>query len=178
MAIQDLSNDVIIEIAKQLKRDSDPNENLKAFVRVCKRWNQCGLPVFYGNIALSNMTPERFTQSFNVSTYAEFVRSLTLRIEADHGLHPSLSALFGSFASGPPAITSEFGSSGLGSSGFGFSGFGSAPANEPASIEMTLPDRVARAVTLIPNFKKLKSFSLRLEVSSIPRRPLAGQSLL
>jgi hypothetical protein len=175
MAIQDLSNDVIIGIAKQLKRDSDKNESLNTFVRVCKRWNQCGLPIFYGNIGLSNKTLERFTHSFNVSTYAEFVRSLTLRIEADHGRHPSATALFSNFASGPPAITSGFGCSGLGSSDFDSSGFGSAPTNEPASIEMTLPNRVANFVTLIPNFKKLKSFSLRLEESSyrsVPRATL------
>jgi len=171
MTILDLSDNLIIEIAKQLKRESDENENVTAFLKVCKRWNRCGLLVFYGTIALSNRTLELFTRTFNISACAESVRSLTLRIDT---------SLFFSFASGPSMVASGFGSSGFGSSGFsssgfGSSGFGSAPANEPVSIEMTLPDRLAKFVALLPNFKKLTSFSLRLEASpyrSVPRSVL------
>lgn len=134
-----LPDDIIIAIATQLKWDINSNTNLLAFILVTKRWYQLGLQSFYGNIALGIMNLEQFTRSFVVSAHGNYVRSLTLRIEAGRGICTSAQVSVGSDNAGDKTKTSN---------------------------------GVARLVSLIPHFKNLVSFSLRLEESRwcpIPR---------
>ncbi|KAF1996999.1 hypothetical protein P154DRAFT_300386 [Amniculicola lignicola CBS 123094] len=152
-----LPDDIIIVIAAQLKRGSNSNAALLAFILVSRRWHQLGLRIFYGNIALSNKTLERFTSSFNTSVHSKHVRSLTVRIEADHNIHPNALAMFPDAASAPSMRAAGFTSSRMGGA---------------ASVWTPLPDRIVRFVSLIPSFENLASFSLRLEQSgwrTIPR---------
>ncbi|CAI6331055.1 unnamed protein product [Periconia digitata] len=149
MAISKLSDDLIIEIAKQLKQTADNNQSLYAFIQVCQRWNRYGLPMFYGNIAISNETLQPFTRSFNAAAHGPSVRSLTLHIKQDLGIPPQLRA------SNPLLFPKK--------------------ADEPDSIENSLPERVAEFVTLIPHFSNLSSFSLKMDLSSsrsVPRATL------
>ncbi|KAH7356063.1 hypothetical protein BKA66DRAFT_474169 [Pyrenochaeta sp. MPI-SDFR-AT-0127] len=160
-----LPDDIIIAVATQIKRQSPTNVDLSSFILVCKRWHQLGLRLLYGNIALGNTDLKRFADSFDASKYGNEVRSLTLRIEKDHGTHPNDLTLFPASAIAPAQSIP----------GFGFPGFPS--ANDPPSNEPSLPDRIASIVPLISQFDNLISFSFRLEESawrSIPRATIVA----
>jgi hypothetical protein len=143
--LSNLPDDLVIAIATELKRVGGSTADLLSFTLVNKRCRRLGLPIFYGNITLTNATLVRFVNSFNADAYGKHVRSLTARFEADVGVHPTTVAMFTSPAS-PPVTNSNF-------SGFGLLTLkASTPAEVGAMLKQLVPTH--------PSFVNLKLFSL------------------
>lgn len=151
-----LPDDIVVAIATQLRGDC--HTNLRAFVQVNKQWHQVGHPIFCGNVALSQNTLERFTNSFNAQLYGKYVRSMTLRLEIGPSKHPNHY-----------------------NPGLALLGLrdGTIVNNEGLPYEHSLlPERIARFVRLLPSFTALASFSLRVDQQPycdfIPRATLVA----
>ena len=186
-----LPDDLVILIATELKREGGTTTDLLNFTLVSKRWQHLGLPIFYGNITLTNTTLVRFVDSFNAGTYGGYVRSLTARFETDSGVHPETLAMF-TGPHGPPLMSSEFSGGGMSTdfSGFGmstnftgsgmstdFSGFGASSGSPyPASTPAKVNDMLERLVPMIPQFVDLRSFSL--VVAPAPHRLIRRATII
>lgn len=149
-----LPDDLVVAIATELKRVGGTLVDLLNFTLISKRWQHLGLPIFYGNVALTNTTLIRFVDSFNAATYGKHVRSLTARFEADSGVHPSTLAMF-TGPHGPPIMSSDF-------SGFGVSSGSPYPASTPTAVDGMLE----RLVPMIHSLVDLRSFSLYVAPSA------------
>jgi hypothetical protein len=135
-----LPDDLVIAVATELKRVGGSTADLLNFTLVSKRWQNLGLPIFYGNITLTNATLVRFVYSFNATAHGKHVRSLTARFEADSGVHPATLAMFTGPA-GPPVMNVEF-------SDFNFSSGSPYPATTPADV----PGMLEQLVPTLPVF--------------------------
>jgi len=145
-----LPDDIIILIATCVKQKNSTNTDLRSFVLVCKRWYQLSLHIFYGNIALRNASLERFTNSFIASAHGQYVRSLTLRVEADPVINSHIVPFFPNIAAIPFN---------------GASGFAASRGKDITSVQASLHDRIMRFIPLMPRFGNLASFSLLVERS-------------
>lgn len=83
VSISDLSDDIIIAIAAQVKAFPWFTMYMSNSVLVCKRWYTLGVHILYGNMFLINEPGhlDKFISAINPSIHTYYIRSMTIQLE-------------------------------------------------------------------------------------------------
>ncbi|KAF2747652.1 hypothetical protein M011DRAFT_50175 [Sporormia fimetaria CBS 119925] len=151
----ELNDDVLIEIANQLKASSC-DATLSSFSLVNKRCYDIGQRALYRNIFLTESTLDRFMRCFNAANYSSHVRSVTVRVRRPPGIEPWV--LLHPFRSYPALQALQ------------------RDSQQATLLATALSDKIGGFAKVMPSFENLASFSMRFEewpFNSVSRLVLA-----